>query len=457
MSETPTLHRSLTVRSIVLFGLAYMTPLIVLGTFGVVADLTRGAVPTAYLLALAAMAFTAFSYGRMASAFPVAGSAYTYASRAIDSRFGFLVGWVVLLDYFFLPMVIWLLGGTYLRAQFPSIPFWVWIVGFAVITTALNVLGIQVADKANYLLMVFQFLVIALFVLLSLRHALDVGGSTGWFSTTPFVNPATTVGGISAGAALAAYSFLGFDAVTTLTEEALDPRRTMPRAILLITMIGGGVFVLVGYVAQLVHPGSAFRDPDSAVFEIVTTIAGDAVASVFLAGLVVAQFASGLAAQASGSRLLYAMGRDAVLPRRVFGHLHPRFRTPVLNIVLTGAIGLIAVFLDVSTSTSFINFGAFVAFTAVNLSAIALFFRQRRSGHRSAPLPYVVIPVIGALIDSWLLINLEPAALILGSGWLVVGVVALACRTGLFRRPAPEARIVGDSESAVNGGDTARA
>lgn len=165
------------------------------------------------------------------------------------------------------------------------------------------------------------------------------------------------------------------------------------------------------------------------------TIAGDAVASLFLAGLVVAQFASGLAAQASGSRLLYAMGRDTVLPRKIFGSLHPRFRTPAVNIVLTGAIGLIAVFLDLSTSTSFINFGAFVAFTAVNLSVIALFLRQRRAGHRPALLTHVIIPGTGALIDLWLLVNLETAALILGIIWLAAGVAVLAYSTRLFHRP----------------------
>jgi putrescine importer len=104
----PTLDRSLGLRSIVLFGLAYMAPMIVLGTFGAIAEETGGAVPSAYVLALIAMLFTAYSYGRLAATYPVAGSAYTYVRRAIDDRVGFLVGWATLLDYFFLPMVIWL-------------------------------------------------------------------------------------------------------------------------------------------------------------------------------------------------------------------------------------------------------------------------------------------------------------------------------------------------------------
>ncbi|PXY19282.1 APC family permease [Prauserella muralis] len=447
---TPGLRRTLRLGSVVLFGLAYLTPLIVLGTFGIVSDLTSGASPSAYVLALAAMLFTAYSYGTMARAYPVAGSAYTYVRRTIDSRAGFLVGWAVLLDYFFLPMVIWLIGGTYLQAQFPSVPFWVWIVAFVGATSCLNLLGIKVADKANYLLMAFQLLVVAIFVALSLRHLLAADGAGAWFSVTPFVNDSTTWGGVSAGAALAAYSFLGFDAVTTLTEETVDPRRTMPRAILLIALIGGGIFVVVAYTTQLVHPGT-FASPDSAAFDVATTIAGNVFASVFLAGLVVAQFASGLAAQASASRLLFAMGRDAVLPRRVFGFLHARFGTPAFNIALTGGVGLVALVLDVSTSTSFINFGAFVAFTAVNLSVLALFLRERAAGRRPRLVPYVVVPAIGAGIDAWLLVNLDSAALVLGVIWLAAGVAYLAYLTRLFRVPPPELERAEHPEQAVSG------
>ena len=155
-APTTTLTPHLRLRGVVLFGLAYMAPLIVLGTYGIVADTTSGTVPTAYILATVAMLFTAASYGRMAAEYPVSGSAYTYVRKAIDSRVGFLVGWAVLLDYFFLPMVIWLIGAAYMSAEFPAVPSWVWVLGFIVLTTVLNVLGIRVAVTANFLLMAFQ-------------------------------------------------------------------------------------------------------------------------------------------------------------------------------------------------------------------------------------------------------------------------------------------------------------
>ena len=437
-THEPALTRTLGLRAVVLFGLAYMTPLIVLGIFGIIAETTAGATPSAYLLALGAMLFTAYSYGRMARTYPVAGSAYTYVRRAIDSRAGFLVGWAVLLDYFFLPMVIWLIGAAYLSAQFPGVPFSLWVLAFIVLTTALNVLGIKVAQRANALLMTFQILVLVFFVLLAVRSLVAGSGAGSLFAVTPFLNGDSTVSGIAAGAAIAAYSFLGFDAVTTLTEETRDPRRTIPRAILLVALIGGGIFVLVAYVTQLVHPGGVFEDSSSAAFDIAGAIGGSLFGAVFLAGLVVAQFASGLAAQASVSRLLFAMGRDSVLPRRVFGRVHPRFHTPVAGILLSGLVGLVALRLDVTTSTSFINFGAFTAFTAVNLSVIALFLRRRRTGERLPVLGYVVVPAVGAAVDLWLLTNLDGTAITLGLVWLAIGVGYLAVLTRGFRQAPPE-------------------
>ncbi|WP_232667421.1 APC family permease [Pseudonocardia sp. TRM90224] len=434
----PALARTLRLPSLVLLGLAYMTPLIVLGIFGVVAETTGGASAAAYLLALVAMIFTAASYGRMAATYPVAGSAYSYVRRTIDSRAGFLVGWAVLLDYVFLPMVIWLIGGAYLQAQFPAVPGWVWIIGFIAITTVLNVFGIKAADRANYLLMAFQLLVILSFVGLSIGTVVAGQGAGGLFSSAPFTNPTSTFAGVTAGAAIAAYSFLGFDAVTTFTEETIEPRKTVPRAILLVALIGGLVFVLVAYTTQLVHPGGAFDDPSSAALDIALVIGGNLFGAFFIAGLVIAQFASGLAAQAAAGRLLYAMGRDGALPRSVFGRLSSRYRSPIGSLVVVGVIGLAALFLDVATSTSFINFGAFVAFTMVNVSVIVHFVRERRRGMALNPLLNLVLPAIGALVSAYLLTRLDEHAIVLGLVWLAVGIVVLGIVTRGFRVLAPE-------------------
>ncbi|MGN8122193.1 APC family permease [Pseudomonas sp. 22082] len=431
------LQRTLSPGSVVLFGIAYMTPIIVLGTFGILAQSTAGMVPAAYLAALVAMFFTAMSYGRMAAAFPVAGSAYSYVRKAISPKLGFIAGWAVLLDYLFLPMAIWLIGAAYLASAFPSIPQWIWVLVFIGITSAINIIGLKLANGINALLMLVQFLVLIAFVALCVHYVGD-DASTPLWSIKPFFNGDMQMPLIMSGAAIACYSFLGFDAVSTLTEETRDPRRTIPRAIMLITLIGGLIFVGVSYFVQIAHPSFQFDSVDSAAYEIARNIGGDLFVSIFLIGLIVGQFASGLSAQASGSRLLFAMGRDGVLPKSFFGTLHERFGTPVNSILLCAVVALLALKLDVTTSTSFINFGAFLAFSLVNLSVIFHYWiGGDKKGLRELVL-FLLFPFIGLLADLWLMVSLDHLAVYLGLSWLAIGVLYLAVLTGGFRRQPPE-------------------
>src|SRR5476651_2352334 len=408
------LQRTLSLGSVVLFGIAYMTPIIVLGTFGILAQSTAGMVPAAYLAALVAMFFTAMSYGRMASAFPVAGSAYSYVRKAI-----------------------WLIGAAYLHSAFPAVPQWIWVLAFIGVTSAINIVGLKLANGINALLMLVQFLVLIAFVVLCIHY---IGGdaSKPLWTITPFFNGQMQMPLIMSGAAIACYSFLGFDAVSTLTEETRDPRRTIPRAIMLITLIGGLIFVGVSYFVQIAHPSFEFTDVDSAAYEIARNIGGDLFVSIFLIGLIVGQFASGLSAQASGSRLLFAMGRDGVLPKSFFGTLHEKFGTPVNSILLCAVVALLALKLDVTTSTSFINFGAFLAFSLVNLSVIFHYWIGAQQRGLREHVLFLVFPAIGLVADLWLMVSLDHLAIYLGLSWLAIGVVYLAVLTGGFRRQPPE-------------------
>lgn len=438
MNTTVKLDRTLGLWSVVLFGLAYMTPMIVFGTFGALASASQGTTAMAYLIAAGAILLTAISYGVMARVYPVAGSAYTYARRSINSSVGFLVGWAVLLDYFFLPMVIWLIGAAYLSSAFPAVPAWVWIVGFIALTTVVNVIGVAFASRVNFILMLVQLAVLAAFVFLAARYVIALNGPGGLVSVIPFFKADVPFSASVAGAAIAAYSFLGFDAVSTLTEETKDARRTMPKAILITALAGGLIFIVSAYVTQLAHPGADFVSVDAAASEIAKAIGGDLFVTVFLATLVVAQFTSGLAAQASVGRLLYAMGRDSVLPSSFFGSLHEKWHTPVLNLVLVGIVGLVALYMDVTTSTSFINFGAFLAFTAVNVSVIALFLKGDQQVRPLGALVGIVIPALAAVCDLFLLWNLDSHAKVLGIIWLVIGIVYLAYLTQFFQSAPPE-------------------
>lgn len=431
------LKRTLSLGSVVLFGIAYMTPIIVLGTFGILADVTRGVVPSAYLVAAVAMLFTALSYGRMAAAFPVAGSAYTYVRKSISPKLGFLAGWAVLLDYLFLPMAIWLIGAAYLHSAFPAVPQALWVLAFIGVTTAINVVGLRLAKNINGVLMLVQFLVLIAFVGLAIHYVMGDASRPLW-TLEPFLKEGSQLPLIMGGAAIACYSFLGFDAVSTLTEETHEPRKTIPRAILLITLIGGGIFIAASYFVQLAHPSVEFQNADSAAYEIARNIGGDLFVSFFLIGLIVGQFTSGLSAQASASRLLFAMGRDGVLPRPFFGRISKRFETPVNSIVLCGVVALLALRMDVTTSTSFINFGAFLAFSLVNLSVIFHYYlNAERRGPRELVL-FLLFPLVGLVADLWLMVSLDHLAIWLGATWLVLGAIYLAVITGGFREQPPE-------------------
>lgn len=430
------LERTITLWPLVLFGIAYITPFIVLTTFGVFSEASNGTLATAYAVTTIAMIFTALSYGKLAGLYPAAGSAYTYARKAIDSRVGFMVGWAVLLDYFFLPMVVWLFGTVYLTEQFPAVPGWVFLLGFIILTTTLNVIGMRVATRINLALIAFQVLVLLFFVIFSLDTVIGGSGVGAVISPEPFWNSTSTISAVSAGAALTAYSFIGFDAVSTFAEETKDPRRTVPRAIVLTAVIAGIIFVLVAYVIQLVHPGGQFQNAGSAPLQIAEQVGGDFFGAVFLATVIVAQFTAGIPIQAAGARLMYAMGRDNALPRRIFAKVHSRFHTPIYNLLLTGGIGLLALVLSVTTSTSFINFGAFTAFAFVNISVIAQYFRDRGTTPRN-PLTWVVAPLIGLGFVGWLLTHLDSNALTLGFIWLAVGFCWLLYLTRGFRVPPP--------------------
>ncbi len=431
------LRRTLRLGGVVLFGVAYIAPMSVFAIFGELDQLSRGTPAGAYLLALGAILLTALSYGRMVTIYPVAGSAYTYVRRTISGHVGFLVGWAAVLDYVLLPMAAWLISAVFLAPAIPSVPVWVWIILIGGLTTAVNIAGLVLANRVNMILVAFEMIVIAAFIALAARYVWLGSGPGGLISVEPFFKADVPLSATLAGAALAALSFLGFDALTTLAEETVDARRTIRRAILIVAVVCGALFVISAYATAIAHPSTTFGDLQSATESIAATIGGDFFKLFFLVGFITTQIASGVSTQASVGRLLFAMGRDQVLPRP-FRYLHPTLRTPVVNIALAGMIGLLGIVLDVSTAVSFVNFGAFVAFTFVNLSVIAYALRTRPAQTPWQRIAWFIPPAAGAVANFWLLLNLETAAHILGASWLALGAIYLAVLTRGFRRPPPE-------------------
>jgi putrescine importer len=427
------LHRVLGVRELVLFGLAYMVPLTVFTTYGVVTDITAGHLPLAYVVTLSAMLFTAYSYGRMVEAHPYAGSAYSYTQRAFGGHVGFLAGWALLLDYVFLPMINFLVIGLFLNAAWPAVPAWVWVVLSILLVTGLNVLGIKMVSRMNLLLVAFQVVFLVLFFVLAFRT----------ISGGDLPSPADAFAGaelspLLAGAAILCLSFLGFDAISTLSEEAHDARRSIPRAIMLVTLIGGTTFIVVSWVGHLVHPDfTTFTSVDAAATDVMRTAGGGFLVSFFTAAYVAGCFASALASQASVSRILYAMGRDGALPRQVFGRLHRTLRTPVVPILLVGAASFLALAIGLELAAAMISFGALAAFSMVNLSVVKTYLVEKGERGLAAVVRYGVVPGIGVILTAWLWTSLTSTTFAVGLGWLAAGIAYLAVLTRGFRVSPP--------------------
>ena len=443
-SSDTSLRRVMGVPSLVIFGLAYMVPLTVFTTYGLVAVTTGGHVPTAYLVTLVAMLFTAFSYAALVKAFPRAGSAYTYARRAFGGHVGFLTGWSLMIDYLLLPLINYVLMGIYLNAQLPGIPPWVFALAGVLLITGLNIVGITVVRNANLVLVGLQLVFAAVFVVCAVLHTLQ---NPGVSLLQPLYDAGLTFPGLLAGAAMLALSFLGFDAISTLSEEARDPQRTVPRAIILTTIIGGLIFTVIAYVSTLVIPNVAdIENPDAAANQIMEVAAGRWLELFFLIAYIAGCIAAALASQASVSRILFAMGRDGVLPS-FFARLSRRYRTPIGAAIFVGVVSLAALFADLNTVASLISFGALAAFSLVNLSVLKHFLIDEGLRGGAAILRYGVLPALGFALTAWLWFSLSPLALTVGLVWIGVGVVWLAVLTRGFRRRPPEVEFDDEAET----------
>lgn len=438
MNQQHQMSRSLTLTQVVMFGFSFMALATVFSTYGVASQISHGMVPGAYLLALIVMLFTAYSYGMMAKTVSTAGSAYAYSQKAISPHVGFMVGWAILMDYLFIPMVNYLLFGIFFSAAFPAIPSYVWILGMLTIVTLVNVRGIKLATFANAFITILSVTFVLIFIAMAAKTILAGGGTGTVFSLKPFYNPDESFSYIVAGAALLCFSFLGFDSATAFAEEAVNPKKTIPRAVFIITLVGGAIFISVSYFAQNVWPDyNSFVDPDSAAHEIIKLVGGNVLATLFLAVYAVTVFGSAMSSQASAARVLFAMGRDGQLPK-FFGKLHSKFQTPVGNILIISMLSLLALVLSLTLVASFINFGAFIAFIAVNISVIVLYYVKEKQRSVKGTLLYLVIPAIGAILDIWLLINLDIHSKVLGSIWFCVGFVYLLFLTKGFKKKPPQ-------------------
>jgi putrescine importer len=464
-SSAPRLRRSLTLWDLILYGIIVIQPVAPMSVFGVLSDRGHGHVVTTLLVAMVAMLFTAFSYGRMARAYPSAGSAFTYVGREINPAVGYITGWSMVMDYMLNPMIciIWCSQQAHVFA--PGVPYAMWAIFFGAVFTALNIQGIKTSARVNTLLAAGMGAVVALFFMFAARYIFGNPHDGAAFFTRPFYDPQMwNLKAVLGATSVAVLSYIGFDGISTLSEEAENPRRNILLATVLTCFVIGILSAIEVYAAQLIWPATQpFPNSDTAF----TFVAGRAWPPLFaIVGftLLVANFGSGMGAQIGAARLLYGMGRSKALPQSFFGVVDPKRHVPRNNVIFVGAIALAGAFIiTYGLGAEMLNFGALIAFMGVNLAA---FFRYNVREGGNSPYPPLLItalvivlallphqnyvlwaiaglglltlavwtpPLAGFTICFFLWKNLSWKAWIVGSIWMAAGIAFGAWKTRGFR------------------------
>ncbi len=434
---TASLKPVLGLRDLIIYGIIMVQLVAPVPIYGLVQIRSGGnALPT-ILFAMVGMLFTAISYGRMTALYPVAGSAYTYVSRSIHSYPGFLIGWAMVLDYMVIPLISIIIPALILEQVLPEIPFPILTLLVILIMTLLNLRGIKTTNKANITLLLVTSAAIFLFIVMSIKYLYAKGGVGALFSFTPFYNPNSfDVGKIITGTSLAALTYIGFDGVTTLAEDTKNPRRNILIATVSVCLITGVVSVIELYFFQMVWADwTTHSNPDTAYLEIMKLAGGTLLFSVFSVVMSLSQFGSGLTGQVGAARLLYGMGRDNVIPKRIFGVLSRVQQTPVYNIWIVGFIAFVgSVFLPLGNACDLLNFGAFLGYMGVNLSVIWSYYLRPPAGYNRHIIKDLILPGFGFLFCILIWIGLPNVAQITGAAWLMCGVLVLAYKTKGFKQ-----------------------
>lgn len=442
------LRRVLSLSDLIIYGIILIQPVAALPLFGHANDISKGHAVTTILIAMVAMIFTAISYGRMANRYPAAGSAYTYVGKGISPHLGFVAGWSMFMDYMFIPILCVIFASITANHLMPIIPYHFWIFFFVAGFTLINLRGIKVASRTNWILMIIMSVVVFYFMAAAIRYIFLKEGLGGLFSSRPFYDPKSfSLGSVGSATALAALTYIGFDGLTTLSEEVKNPRRNVLIAAVMTCVITGVWSGAQIYLAQVSWPDwasftSGITDEtvrnnalDTAIMSVAHRVGGALLDGSLSIVLLVGSIGSGITGQLGAARLLYGMGRDGVIPQKIFGHLGKKTATPNYNVLFIGGLALIgALILNYEECARLINFGAFFAFMGVNIASIREYYIKEKVKTAKGFFQDFLPPAIGFVICLIIWLNLPLKTFIIGGGWMLTGIIYLAIRTNGFRK-----------------------
>lgn len=438
------LHRALTYRDLLVYGLIFMVPIAPFGIFGGVFQGSGGMIALAYAIGMVGMMITASSYAQMSKAFPMAGSVYTYAGRGIHPNVGFLAGWVILLDYVLVPTLLYIVAAIAMNSFVAAIPVWAWLLFFILANTVINYSGIELTAKVNKVVLVAELIVLAIFIVIGVIAV--ASGKGNGFSFDAFYNSDTFSIGLVLGAvSIAVLSFLGFDGISMLAEENKEKATEIGRAMVGALLLAGALFIVQTWIGAMLVPNPdtliAEGDPSGTAFYAAAEVAGGVWLGKLtaLATAIAWGFANALVAQAATSRLLYAMARDKQLPK-FLAVVNKKSGSPVNATFVTGfisvALGLYMVTqredFGLTLITTLVNFGALTAFIVLHISVIV---HHKIRGGSSDNWRHLIVPIMGVVLLGFVVIKANVAAQQVGLTWAGLGIVLLLILIVSGRKP----------------------
>ena len=441
----------LSLKDLIIYGLILIQPVAALPLYGHATSLSHGHAVTCILIAMIGMIFTAFSYGKMANRYVAAGSAYTYVSKGLHPYPGFIAGWCMFMDYMFLPIICIIYCGITAHHLVPIIPYILWLFLFASLFTSLNLKGLKIAAIANWILMIIMSLVVFYFMAAAIEYIVARKGLNNLFSLHPFYAPGNfSWKSIASATSLAALTYIGFDGITTLSEEVKNPKRNVLLAAVLTCVITGIWSGAQVYLAQLTWPNwisftnglktDAAKNAalDTAIMSVAHRVGGSVLDVCLTFVLLLASVGSGITGQIGASRLLYGMGRDNIIPKKFFGYLDKKYSNPSYNIILIGVLAVISSLLfNYEECARLINFGAFFAFMAVNLAMMREYYFRKNEKTFKDLLVNFLPAMLGFAVCLFIWLNLPLKTFIIGGAWMLIGIIYLAVRTKGFQKQTP--------------------
>jgi len=370
---------------------------------GIGASLAGPALLISLLISAGIAAFTALSFAELSVLIPKEGGGYEFAHELISPFAGFITGWLWLLSNVVVGAVV-SLGFAHYFALFFPIPVHITAVVACISIITINYLGARDLGVVNNILVVFKLFVLACFIIFGIT-AINQGNITSSFLPHGSI-------GVLQGAAFMFFAFAGFARITVIGEEVKDPKKTIPRAILLALGISTIIYLLVSYTAiglvgyqGLVNSGSPLADA--------AHMEGSTMVLLISLGALAATFSVLLTTLLGTSRVSFAMARNKDLPR-FFNKLHPKRSVPYVAILIFGIImTLFAAFTDLTSAVAIANFASLFYYAIANYAALKI----------DKPRYPRIVPIVGLLTCILLLFFLTPAAWIIGSLSLVVGLV----------------------------------